>query len=27
VLVDSTNMTPVETVDAIIRIVEDVYGE
>ena len=27
VLVDSTNMTPEETVDAIIRIVEEVYGK
>jgi len=27
VLVDSTNMTPEETVDAIIRIVEGVYGK
>jgi len=27
VLVDSTNMTPEETVEAIIRIVEGVYGK
>jgi len=27
VLVDSTNMTREETVDAIVRIVEDVYGK
>ena len=27
VLVDSTNMTQEETVEAIVRIVEDVYGK
>ena len=27
VLVDSTNLTPEETVDAIIQIVEGVYGK
>ena len=27
VLVDSTNLTPEETVDAIIQIVEGIYGK